>query len=213
MKKATNKPSDPTKFELTWPVDKLVHCPWNPRKISAEQRAALVQSIRRSGQVQALVVNKRDMMVLGGNQRLDALREAGIKTTPVVFVDLDDRDSRALNLALNRIAGEWDYPQLENILRSLGKEESVSIGFSESEYKALVAAMEAAGPKLLDLDGAEQEALNAGAAPPLTWEVSTAEVVRCPKCGHEDKLSKFLKQELETDKKGAKSHAPKAHAG
>lgn len=166
---------------------KLVICPWNPRRIAPEQKNALVDSLKRFGQVQPLVVNRRGLMVLGGNQRLDALRELGIKTTPVVLVDLAELEAKALNLALNRIAGEWDYGALEVLLRDLGKDQSLAVGFSEVAFKNLVEAVSSSGGSIPDLQvNDDQDEL----APP--FDPDRDEKVTCPKCHHCGPLKDFL---------------------
>jgi DNA modification methylase len=85
--------------------------PWedNPRQISAKALVGLRNSIKRFGLVQEIVVNRRNMRVVGGHQRLEVLRDLGMKEAPVVFVDLPESDEKALNVTLNNpaIAGEF----------------------------------------------------------------------------------------------------------
>ncbi len=100
-------------------VKDLKYAPYNPRKISDEMLNKLKQSIEEFGYVEPIVVNKRTRHVVGGNQRLKALEDLGIEEVEAVFVDLDDAREKALNIALNKIAGEWDYPKLKDLLEEL----------------------------------------------------------------------------------------------
>jgi hypothetical protein len=90
-------------------LDDIKPAPYNPRSISAEAKRGLLASIRRFGLVQPLIVNRRSGLLVGGHQRLEALRESGATDADVLFVDLPDAEERALNVSLNsdRIAGEF----------------------------------------------------------------------------------------------------------
>ena len=90
------------------PPESLLPYPANPRTISAGQMAALQRSISQFGVVDPLVVRKSDHTVIGGHQRLEAARTLGLKTVPVVFVDLTESEASLLNIALNKISGDWD---------------------------------------------------------------------------------------------------------
>jgi ParB-like chromosome segregation protein Spo0J len=103
---------------------------YNPRKMSPTEMDKLVHSLREFGFVQPVVARRSDGLVIGGHQRLVALRhilhadevseqDAAAWPVPVVLVDLDDAHARALNLALNKISGEWDYEKLGEVLASL----------------------------------------------------------------------------------------------
>jgi DNA modification methylase len=101
-------------------VDDLVAAPYNPRTISNEAMSGLKASIKRFGLVQEIVVNRRTGYVVGGHQRIAALKAANVTDVPVVWVDLSDRDEKALNVALNNphIAGEFT-PGLQDILEEV----------------------------------------------------------------------------------------------
>jgi len=86
----------------------------NPRKISDDMLFKLRQSIKEFGFVDPLIINK-DNEVIGGNQRLKAAVEEGIEEVPVVVVELSRDKEKALNLALNKIQGEWDEELLRRI--------------------------------------------------------------------------------------------------
>ena len=121
-------------------VKDLKYAPYNPRKISDEMLNKLKQSIEEFGYVEPIVVNKRTRHVVGGNQRLKALNDLGIEEVEAVFVDLDDAREKALNIALNKITGEWDYPKLKDLLEELdtGEIDIELTGFDMVEIEDLM---------------------------------------------------------------------------
>lgn len=82
--------------------------------------AGLEASLERFGVVQPIIFNRRTGFVVGGHQRLKALKKKKIKETPVVIVELDEMDEKALNVALNspHISGEFTA-SLQPILEAL----------------------------------------------------------------------------------------------
>ena len=93
-------------------LSSLVHPPYNPRRLTAEQEAHLRESLTRFGPVDPVVVNRRNHHVVGGNQRVVVARKLGWETFPAVYVDLDDQQERELNVRLNANTGEWDLEKL-----------------------------------------------------------------------------------------------------
>src|SRR5512137_1926235 len=93
--------------------------PYNPRVISDHDLDALRRSLRFFGTVDPIVVNRRFDRIVGGHQRVKAAQAEGIEALPVVYVDLDEPSEKQLNLALNRIHGEWNPEALEAVLREL----------------------------------------------------------------------------------------------
>ena len=91
-------------------ISELKAAPYNPRQISGEALAGLSKSLERWGVVQEVVANKRTGYIVGGHQRVAALKKMGVREVPVVWVDLDDVEEKALNVALNNphISGEFD---------------------------------------------------------------------------------------------------------
>jgi ParB-like chromosome segregation protein Spo0J len=86
---------------VTMAVKNLKAAPYNPRRIDDASLAALGKSIDRFGIVEPIIFNRRSGFVVGGHQRLKVLRSKKIVSAPVVVVDLDETEERALNLALN----------------------------------------------------------------------------------------------------------------
>ena len=98
------------------PIDDLHPHPANPRKISDAELDALTRSLREFGFVQPVIARHDDHIVVGGHQRLVAARRLGLKTVPTIFVDLSAERSHLLNLALNKISGDWDEQLLARML-------------------------------------------------------------------------------------------------
>jgi len=102
-------------------IDDLQVAPYNPRTITSEARDGLNHSINLFGLVQPIVVNKRSgFTIIGGHQRLEALKDRGAQEAQVLVVDLDEKDERALNLTLNNPHVEGKFTDaLQQILAEL----------------------------------------------------------------------------------------------
>jgi hypothetical protein len=90
--------------------------PNNPRVIKDDKFKKLVQSIRdlpEMADVRPLVVNQ-DMVVLGGNMRLKAMKEAGWTEVPIIQVNWDEDKQRQFIIKDNLSGGEWDWEMLAN---------------------------------------------------------------------------------------------------
>ena len=106
-------------------VSALNPAPYNPRDISPEALAGLRQSLERFGMVDLLVVNKRNMRVISGHQRLKILQQEGIETVTAIVVDVDEVSEMAMNVTLNsqQIVGTWTEALIP-LLEKLRKEAS-----------------------------------------------------------------------------------------
>jgi hypothetical protein len=90
--------------------------PNNPRLIKDDKFKKLVQSIKDFPEmldIRPIVVNK-DMIILGGNMRYRACKEAGIKEIPVIVTDLSEDKQREFLIKDNTSGGEWDWNVLAN---------------------------------------------------------------------------------------------------
>jgi len=113
-------------------VKDLKEYPGNPRKMDKTTLEKLKKSIREFGYVQPLIVNKTNECI-GGNQRLKALKELGIEEVDVIVVDLPKSKEKALNLALNRIQGEWDFELLAEFIQDIEPDIFEFTGFDWGE--------------------------------------------------------------------------------
>ena len=98
------------------------------------------------------------MTVIGGHQRLKVLKELGYEEVECVILDLDKNKEKALNIALNKITGEWDNAKLEELLSELNETDiDMDItGFSFDEIDDML--KDITGSKEDDFDA--EQALN-----------------------------------------------------
>lgn len=91
--------------------------PNNPRLIKDDKFAKLVKSVQEFPEmleIRPIVVNT-DMVVLGGNMRLKACKEAKIKELTVIVADnLTEEQQREFLIKDNVSGGEWDWNILAN---------------------------------------------------------------------------------------------------
>ena len=91
--------------------------PNNPRIIKDDKFRKLVKSIQefpKMLEIRPVVVNA-DMIVLGGNMRLKACKEAGLKEVPVIFAhDLTEEEQKQFIIKDNVGFGEWDWDMIAN---------------------------------------------------------------------------------------------------
>jgi DNA modification methylase len=109
------------------------------------ERAKLRRSVERFGFVLPVVASRRDRVIIGGHQRWLVAKEMGLTTIPVVFVEMREAEARALNLALNKISGDWDLPKLGELLgelRGLPDFDETLTGFDTGEIEDLLASLE-----------------------------------------------------------------------
>lgn len=147
-------------------LDELVKALWNPRKISEKQKDSLKRSLKEFGNVEPVVWNKQTGHIVGGHQRVDALIDCGETETDIVVVDMSEEREQALNIALNKISGDWDTDKLAKIFEELdGHIDTTLTGFSEKEIASMILI-----PDLWEDDGEEN---------------FFGRKVKCPECGHE----------------------------
>jgi DNA modification methylase len=104
------------KSQLTKITDVKLN-PNNPRLIKDDKFTKLVQSIKDFPEmldIRPIVVNS-DMVILGGNMRFKACKEAGLKEVPIVIADsLTEEQQREFLIKDNTSGGEWDFEMLAN---------------------------------------------------------------------------------------------------
>lgn len=109
---------------------------YNPRFINDTEMAKLKRSLMEYGMVEPIVVNK-DFTIIGGHQRVKGAKELGWVEVPCVVLDIDKTKEKLLNLALNKIQGEWDYNKLYDILVVLEGDDISLAGFDTDEIKKI----------------------------------------------------------------------------
>jgi DNA modification methylase len=98
-------------------LSEIKNNPNNPRILKDDKFAKLVKSIKefpKMLEIRPIVVNS-DMIVLGGNMRLKACKEAGLKEVPIVLADdLTEDEQKQFIIKDNVGFGEWDWEMLAN---------------------------------------------------------------------------------------------------
>jgi len=123
-------------------VDKLNPAKYNPRKDLKKgdpEYEKLKRSIETFGYVEPVIWNKKTGHIVGGHQRFKILKEQGAAEVDCVVVDMDEAEEKALNVALNKVSGDWDMPKLAELLEDLDKSMfDVSLtGFDVAEIEDL----------------------------------------------------------------------------
>jgi ParB-like chromosome segregation protein Spo0J len=98
-------------------ISEIKSNPNNPRIIKDDKFAKLVKSIKEFPEMLKLrpIVVNDDMIVLGGNMRLKACKEAGLKEVPIIKAsDLTEEQQKEFIIKDNVGFGEWDWEQLAN---------------------------------------------------------------------------------------------------
>ena len=123
------------------PISVLKPAEYNPRKKlkpGDREYKKIKDSIEEFGFADPLVVNA-DMTIIGGHQRLNVAIDLGYTEVPCAVVDVDKTREKALNIALNKITGEWDEQLLADLLTDL-KDSDYDLdytGFDAPEVDAL----------------------------------------------------------------------------
>jgi len=90
--------------------------PNNPRLIKDDKFEKLVKSLKdfpEMAEIRPIVVNT-DMVILGGNMRFRAMKEAKWKEVPVEIVDWPEEKQREFIIKDNVSGGEWDWSMIAN---------------------------------------------------------------------------------------------------
>lgn len=132
---------------------------YNPRFIDDQEYSQLTNSINRFGLVDPIIINLKNNKIIGGHQRFKVLTEQytlnpqEYENLPLlrlgdigwIFTDDDlqlntEEEEKALNIALNKISGEWDYPKLNLVIDDLLDDHTFDIdltGFDMLDMKDL----------------------------------------------------------------------------
>ena len=112
---------------------------YNPRKISEEDFKKLKNSIKTFGLTDPIIVNLKNNTIIGGHQRYDVLVDILLEEDNLAEKEFDliekgdigfifdvenlilknEDYEKALNIALNKISGEWDITKLNTLVEEL----------------------------------------------------------------------------------------------
>ena len=125
-------------IELSW----LKPADYNPRadlQPGDPEYEKIKRSIESFTYVDPIIANS-DGTIIGGHQRLKVLLDLGYTSADVVIVDKDKNEEAALNIALNKISGDWDPDKLAEVIGDIDVSDldATLTGFDEDEIKELV---------------------------------------------------------------------------
>jgi ParB-like chromosome segregation protein Spo0J len=125
------------------PFEKINPAPYNPRRRlrpGGRQYESLRRSITEFGLVEPLVWNRQTGNLVGGHQRMAVLADLGHVEAPCLVVDLPLSREKVLNVALNKVQGEWDREALTELITEIAaSEEEVTLtGFDGNELDRLL---------------------------------------------------------------------------
>ncbi len=123
-------------------IKKINPAPYNPRKNlkpDDSEYQKLLRSIDEFGYIDPLIWNKKTGNLVGGHQRLKILQAKGLKEIDVSVVDLPIEKEKLLNIALNKISGQWDREKLAHLLDDIPEIDLELTGFDLPEAENLIA--------------------------------------------------------------------------
>ncbi len=105
----------------------------NPRSITKHQMKEIKKSLDKFGLCEPIVINTDDL-IIGGHQRVRALRSLGKREVDVYVPDitLTEKEVEELNIRLNRNRGDWDFDMLANTWET---NDLIDWGFAEFELQ------------------------------------------------------------------------------
>ncbi len=121
-------------------VNELKPSEYNPRKDlqpTDPEYKKIKRSIEEFGYVEPIIINY-DNTIIGGHQRLKILKDLGYKEIDVIQINISKTKEKALNIALNKITGEWDTHKLQDLLLEINNDIDLTItGFDADELDDL----------------------------------------------------------------------------
>ena len=126
-------------------LKELVYAEYNPRKQLTpedEEYQKIKRSIEEFGYVDPIIINK-DRTIIGGHQRATVLQDLGWIEADCIIVDMDKDKEKALNVALNKITGSWDFEKLAQVFADLeGKLDLGVTGFDSKEIEEMLESLQ-----------------------------------------------------------------------
>lgn len=124
-------------------LDEITPAQYNPRqelKPADAEYKALKNSMEKFGLTEPIIVNVRTGNIVGGHQRFNILKKMQVTETEAVIIDVDEKQEKLLNVALNKIEGKWDYEKLGQLLKEFDFAALDITGFSADELSILIKA-------------------------------------------------------------------------
>ena len=124
-------------------AEKLIPAGYNPRidlQPDDEEYKSLQKSMDAFGYIEPIIWNEQTGHVVGGHQRLKILLAKGYSEIEVSRINVSEEKEKLINVALNKVSGQWDEDKLEDILRDIqdsGNDVLLS-GFSQDELDGIL---------------------------------------------------------------------------
>lgn len=184
-------------------LSELKPADYNPRvalKPEDDEYQKIKRSIERWGYIDPIIINS-DGTIIGGHQRYSVLSELGYEEVDVVCLDLSKDDEMALNVALNKISGEWDELKLKDLLVQLDIADfDLSLtGFEQKEIDDLIELTDFE-PDTVDDGFDEEQAINEIGNEPIVrqgevWQLGRHRLM-CGDSTSESDVHKLMGSEL-----------------
>lgn len=178
-------------------IDELISPDYNPRHITPAAMESLKQSINEFGYITPIIVNRHNNHIVGGNQRLTALKQLGYETVEVIYINEPDINrEKILNIRLNNNSGDWDIGKLDTIFQDLEltgfdltltgfETENLQPIQHETDDHVTIPTNETIAPDINT--GLKPETKNAAEQPETTNDnkkETDSNIIICPHCGH-----------------------------
>lgn len=140
-------------------IKDLVPASYNPRKQlkpGDKDYEKIKRSIQEFGYVEPVIVNS-DMTIIGGHQRVTVLSDLEYEEIDCIVVDIDKTKEKALNIALNKITGEWNKELLADLIQDL-QDSDFDVGFTGFEPPEIEQLFNAVHDKKITEDNFDVEA-------------------------------------------------------
>lgn len=125
---------------VTMQLKDLKPANYNPRIALTEndpEYQRIKSSIEQFGYVDPIIYNEQTNNIVGGHQRYTVLTDMGVEQVAVSVVNMNEEDEKVLNIALNKIEGDWDDERLKEVLETISDDKLELTGFDEDEIQAL----------------------------------------------------------------------------
>lgn len=124
------------------PLTSIHPAEYNPRKElkpGDPEFQNIQHSLKEFGYVDPIIINK-DGTIIGGHQRASVLKSLGYTEADCIVVDLGKQNEKALNIALNKIGGQWDMSLLRDALQdlTLSPVDVNATGYSDDELSVIL---------------------------------------------------------------------------
>ncbi|MBW7452454.1 DNA methyltransferase [Paenibacillus sepulcri] len=114
-------------------LSQIIPSEWNPNEMDDHIFHSLVESVRKYGVLQPILL-RTDMSIIKGEKRWRAAGMAGIEELVCVIVESSDEESKLLNISLSRLRGKTNEELLASLVVELSQHMSIDDLSSQTGY-------------------------------------------------------------------------------